>query len=251
VDDNKFEERGPADGDYIDIGSMLPGGDGAADAGSEPEDPEGTSGDPEGDSGGAEEKEDGEKPASKARLEIYDWLQCIVSTMIVVILAFIFIGRQISVVGDSMFQTLHDNDKVLVTNVFYTPEYGDIVIIKAESFGETPLVKRVIATEGQEINIDFASHVVTVDGVALDEPYINEPTSVEGDFRGPVKVPEGCIFVMGDNRNRSTDSRFERVGFVDTRNVLGKVHFVTMPGKDGNYGLRDWSRVGSVYRTTP
>ncbi|MDR2420938.1 MAG: signal peptidase I [Oscillospiraceae bacterium] len=242
MDDNKIEEHG-AESDYIDIAGMIADND-AADGENAAEGAEEGSGD-----GG--DKKESEKPGSKARLEIYDWLQCIVSTMITVILAFIFIGRQISVVGDSMLQTLHDNDKVLVTNVLYTPEYGDIVIIKAESFGETPLVKRVIATEGQEINIDFATRVVTVDGVALDEPYINEPTSVEGDFRGPVKVPEGCIFVMGDNRNRSTDSRFERVGFVDARNVLGKVHFVTMPGKDGNYGLRDWSRVGSVYRTTP
>jgi signal peptidase I len=243
-------------GDYLDIKVLLSDGgaenpksetEGIDDGAETTEEAEGPETAAPGDEGG-----DGEKIAvNKLRVEVYDWLQCLVSTMLAVVLAFIFIGRQISVDGDSMFQTLHDDDRVLMTNVFYKPEYGDIVIIKTESFGETPLVKRIIATEGQEINIDFAAHIVTVDGAALDEPYINEPTSVEGDFRGPVKVPEGCVFVMGDNRNRSTDSRTSRVGFVDVRNILGKVHLITIPGKDSDYGLRDWSRIGSVYKTTP
>jgi signal peptidase I len=190
------------------------------------------------------------KSAAGVRTEIYDWIQTLVSTLLAVIIAFIFLGRQITVIGDSMYETLHDDDKVLMTNIFYTPEYGDIVIIKAQSFGETPLVKRIIATEGQEIDIDFVSHTVTVDGAALSEPYIYELTSENGDFKGPLTVPEGCVFVMGDNRNHSTDSRFERVGFVDKRNILGKVHFITVPGKN-DYGIRDWSRVGSAYKTTP
>jgi signal peptidase I len=238
-------------GDYLDIKELL------TDNAAEPPqgEPEGTDGNLEASAEVSETEaaqEGGETAVgNKVHIEVYDWLQCLVSTMLAVVLAFIFIGRQISVDGDSMFQTLHDDDRVLMTNIFYKPEYGDIVIIKTESFGETPLVKRIIATEGQEVNIDFETHIVTVDGMALNEPYINEPTSVEGDFKGPVKVPDGCVFVMGDNRNRSTDSRTSRVGFVDVRNILGKVHFITIPGKDRDYGLRDWSRIGSVYKTTP
>ncbi|MDR0445653.1 MAG: signal peptidase I [Oscillospiraceae bacterium] len=195
---------------------------------------------------------DGEKQKTPVRvhLEIFDWVQCLVSALLAVIMAFIFIGRQITVEGNSMKQTLLNTDRVLMTGVLYTPKYGDIVIIKASSFGEVPLVKRVIATEGQEINIDFAAHRVLVNGVELDEPYINEPTAEPQDFRGPVIVPEGCVFVMGDNRNQSTDSRSARVGFVDTRNILGKVHVITVPGRD-EHGMRDWGRIGSVYRTTP
>jgi signal peptidase I len=184
------------------------------------------------------------------RLEILDWIQCVVSTLVAVIIIFIFVGREIGVDGHSMNNTLHHMDKVLITDVFYKPKYGDIVIIHVDKYDEVPLVKRVIATAGQTVDIDFDAHTVTVDGTVLNEPYIREPTSRPIDFIGPVTVPEGCIFVMGDNRNASNDSRDAQVGFIDTRNVLGKVHLIALPGKD-DYGVRDWSRIGSVYKTTP
>ena len=184
------------------------------------------------------------------RLEVLDWIQNIVSVFVVVIILFIFVGRTIGVDGASMERTFKDSDQVVLTNFLYTPKYGDVVIIHVDAYNEVPLVKRVIATAGQTVDIDAVTHEVTVDGVVLDEPYIREPTSRLEDFVGPVTVPAGCIFVMGDNRNASTDSRSSRVGFVDVRNVLGKVQMIIMPGKD-DYGNRDWSRIGSVYDTLP
>jgi signal peptidase I len=181
-----------------------------------------------------------------ARMELYDWVQCVVTAVVFGILIFIFVGRTIGVEGDSMLQTLHNEDRVIMWSLFYKPSNGDIVIIKTDSYGDKPLVKRVIAVGGQTVDIDFDIGEVKVDGAVLSEGYINEPTREQLSFKGPVTVPEGHVFVMGDNRNRSLDSRSESVGFVDVRNVLGKVIFVAVPGKDA-FGLRDWSRFGSVY----
>ena len=195
------------------------------------------------------EPEDDKKSA--ARLDIYEWIQSVVSTLVIVILAFIFIGRQTGVNGTSMRDTLHNKDSLFVSDLFFTPKYGDIVIIKAAAF-EDLLVKRVIATEGQTIDINFDTSEVIVDGVVLNEPYINEPTKVRHDFNGEVTVPEGCVFVMGDNRNASGDSRSNTVGFVDVRNIIGKAHFMIMPGRDKKTNEpRDWSRFGSVYKNLP
>ena len=187
-----------------------------------------------------------EDAINKSRMELYDWLQCIVSAVLCGILIFVFIGRVIGVDGTSMFDTLHHNDKVFMTNVFYKPKNGDIVIFHSDAYGDTPLVKRVIAVAGQEIDINFEKSEVSVDGVVLHEDYIYEPTRESLGFSGPVTVPEGYIFVMGDNRNASNDSRGKAVGFVDTRNILGKVHFITIPGNT-DFEPRDWSRIGSVY----
>jgi signal peptidase I len=133
-----------------------------------------------------------------------------------------------------------------MSNLFYTPRNGDIVVIKTDYFGDTPLVKRVIATAGETIDIDFQRGIVYVDDKALEEDYINEPTLTREDFAGPLTVPEGYIFVMGDNRNAATDSRNHVVGLVDTRRVLGKVLMVLIPG-DNSKGKDFWSRIGSVY----
>ena len=198
-------------------------------------------------------EEDGEHDEDEdgsIRFEVLDWVQSVVSIVIVLTLLFVFVGRHISVDGSSMTNTLQHKDSVFITKMFYKPEFGDIIILHADAYEEIPLVKRVIATEGQTVDIDFEAHTVTVDGVVLDEPYIREQTRVREDFTGPVTVPKGCVFVMGDNRNGSQDSRSDRVGFVDTRNILGKVHFIIMPGKN-EFGIRDWGRLGSVYKTTP
>jgi signal peptidase I len=180
-------------------------------------------------------------------MEMYDWVQCIVSTVLCTILFFAFIGRQIGVDGSSMSPTLKHLDRVAITNVFFTPKNGDIIIIKTDTFGEIPIVKRVIAVGGQTVDIHFDTHEVIVDGVVQYEPYISEPTERSLNFVGPVTVPENFLFVMGDNRNESLDSRSSLVGMVDTRNVLGKVLIIILPGKDA-YGLRSWSRIGSVYK---
>ena len=158
----------------------------------------------------------------KTGSELLDWMQCIVSALVIAILLFTFVGRTITVVGSSMVPTLEDGDLLIVSRLFYQPEYGDIVVLRKESFKQEPIVKRVIATAGQTVDIDFVEGIVYVDGVELDEPYINAQTHEPEDFTEPVTVPEGCIFVMGDNRNRSTDSRYAAIGCVDLRYVIGK-----------------------------
>jgi signal peptidase I len=189
------------------------------------------------------------KKEAPVRMEVYDWIQCIVSTILCTILIFMFVGRQIGVDGSSMFPTLHDTDRVVMSNLFYTPKNKDIIIIKTDTFGDTPIVKRVIAVGGQTVSINFDTHEVFVDGELQNEPYINELTASKEDFNysGGLPVPEGFLFVMGDNRNNSTDSRSNQVGLIDTRNVLGKVLFILFPGA-GENGLRAWSRLGSVYK---
>ena len=185
---------------------------------------------------------------NKVRMELYDWMQCIVSAIVCGIFIFVFIGRTIGVEGNSMLQTLHWNDRVIMSGLFYTPKNGDIIIFRppTEAFGSTPLVKRVIALEGQTIDINFETGEVFVDGFVVDEErYINEPTHSRLSFAGPVTVPEGHVFVMGDNRNHSSDSRDSRVGMVDTRYILGKVLFLLIPGEISP-NQRDWRRIGMV-----
>jgi len=182
-----------------------------------------------------------------ASMGLYDWTQCIVSALICGIFIFMFLGRVIGVIGSSMVPTLHDGDSVITSKLFYEPEYGDIVVVQTTTFGEDPIVKRVIATGGQTVDIDFDLGIVYVDGVALDEDYTNDLTYSEEDFSGPVTIPEGYLFLMGDNRNASTDSRSLHVGLVDERCILGKVYFVIFPGSEES-GSRDWSRIGSVYK---
>ncbi|NLT14188.1 MAG: signal peptidase I [Clostridiales bacterium] len=182
------------------------------------------------------------------RLELYDWLQCIVSAILCGILIFVFIGRVIGVDGNSMLNTLRDRDTVIMSNLFYTPKYGDIVVFRDDKYDyNKPLVKRVIATEGQTIDFDFDAGKVFIDGREIVEPYIRELTHESLGFVGPKTVPKGCIFVMGDNRNASADSRSDIVDMVDTRQILGKVLFVLIPGKNES-GSRAWNSFGSVYK---
>ncbi len=167
-----------------------------------------------------------EQPApekeKKRESDLFDWLQCIVTALVACVMIFVFLGRTVGVVGSSMVPTLEQGDRLIISKLFYTPKQGDIVVLQKDSFADYPLIKRVIATEGQTVDIDFDAGIVYVDGVALDEPYTAEPTVTREDFDEPVTVPEGCIFVMGDNRNRSTDSRTDSIGCVDTRLIMGK-----------------------------
>ena len=183
-------------------------------------------------------------PPSRVRMELYDWIQCAVTAIICGVLIFVFVGRTIGVDGRSMMQTLQHSDRVIMSNLFYTPSGGDIVVFVAPSERfEYPLVKRVIATEGQTVDINFDNGNVFVDDILLDEPYILTMTTSRHDFNEPVTIPRGFIFVMGDNRNSSTDSRDDIVGLIDTRYILGKVLFVLVPGVD-EQGFRDWNRFG-------
>ena len=163
------------------------------------------------------------KEEKKERNEVYDWLQCVVYALVACVLVFTFVARVITVYGRSMQDTFYEGHRVIISRLAAPYEYGDIVVLQKDSYGPMPLIKRVIATEGQTVDIDFEQGVVYVDGVALDEPYTKEPTYDREDFTGPVTVPEGCVFVMGDNRNNSEDSRRASVGCVSTEDVLGEV----------------------------
>ena len=123
---------------------------------------------------------------------------------------------------------------------------GDIVVARKEGFSSEPIVKRVIATEGQTVDIDFSTGSVYVDGELLEETYIKEPTYDDEGLAFPVTVEEGCIFVMGDNRNASDDSRNPRLGIVDERYVLGKAVFLLLPGNDSVTKKPDYSRIGLI-----
>ena len=154
--------------------------------------------------------------------------------------------------GTSMKNTLLDGDYLLlISSAFYhDPQYGDIIVASKESYENgAPIVKRVIATEGQTVDIDFDDGIVYVDGTVLDEQYVSSSMSYLGiDF--PLVVEEGCLFVMGDNRFISEDSRSPRIGQIDRREVLGKAIFLFMPGTDGGNAARDFSRVGVLNNGT-
>jgi signal peptidase I len=193
------------------------------------------------------EKAKARHESNQLRMGLFDWLQCIVSAILCGILVFVFVGRIIGVEGSSMLNTLRDRDRIIMSNLLYTPRYGDIVVLKTDAYEDTPLVKRVIAVAGETLDIDFTTGDIMIDGKVIQEDYIRELTMSPEDFVGPITIPQGFVFVMGDNRNASTDSRSSLVGLVDTRQILGKVLFVLIPGPNDD-GTRSWSRVGSVYK---
>ena len=192
-----------------------------------------------------EEKDGGEKNGREA----YEWVQALVCSVLAVVVIFTFVIRLIGVDGHSMVPTLQDGDRLLVLNsmLYNDYKYGDIVVLRKESFLAEPIVKRVIATEGQTVDIDFANGIVYVDGVALEEDYINDLTYTDEGTEFPLTVPEGSIFVMGDNRNRSDDSRNSALGTVDIRYVIGKAVFLLFPGAEEVTKQRDFGRIGLIH----
>lgn len=193
--------------------------------------------------------EQDKQTAEKEGRDLYEWVQALVCSVLTVVLVFTFGIRLIGVDGHSMVPTLQDGDRLLVTTSLLSGdyEYGDIVIIQKGNFaGGEPIVKRVIATGGQTVDIDFETGAVYVDGTLLEEDYINELTFVEEGTEFPLTVPEGSIFVMGDNRNHSSDSRDASLGTVDTRYVIGRAVLLAFPGADETTGKRDFGRIGLI-----
>ena len=167
-----------------------------------------------------------------------------------VLLVFSLLFRIVVVSGPSMNSTLIDGDwLLLLDNVFYTdPQLGDIIVASKDTFDNgSPIIKRVIATEGQTVDIDFSAGIVYVDGIPLDEPYTLTPTNLSGGVEFPLTVSAGCLFVMGDNRNISKDSRSVEIGLVDCREVLGKAIVLFLPGNDGGSVERDFKRIGALH----
>jgi len=165
---------------------------------------------------------------SRVGQELFDWAQVTVQVLVSIVLLFTFVLRNTGVIGHSMNPTLYDGEWVIMSNLLYEPKQGDIVVLHKKSFMDEAIVKRVIATEGQVLVIDYLTNSVYVDGILYDIPPIPERMNPAGDIQ-TLTVPEGCIFVMGDNRNHSTDSRFHVLGAVDKRYVLGHVIFRVYP----------------------
>ena len=177
------------------------------------------------------------------------YLHDLVYMLMAILLVFLLFFRIIVVSGDSMYSTLLDGDYLLLLgNLFYQePERGDIVVISKKSFDNgKPIVKRVIAVESQTVDIDFENAVVYVDGIALEEPYINSPTTFNEGTIFPLTVAENCIFVLGDNRGVSRDSRDPVIGQIDRREVLGKAIFLMLPGTSHGNLPRDTARIGVI-----
>lgn len=173
--------------------------------------------------------------------EIFDVIEIFAVAVAFIFLCFNFVFRVAMVDGSSMNQTLIDRERVLVWELGYQPKTGDIVVCQSERYGyETPLVKRVIATGGQTVSIDFEKWQVTVDGKTLDEPYVYHKNALAMDTEdyyaqytldenGAFTVPEGKVFVLGDNRNGSSDSRCGRIGLIDEELIAGHVIFRFLP----------------------
>jgi signal peptidase I len=188
---------------------------------------------PESDQKNDEKKTGGGSEKIDLILSIFEWIELFVFSFSLVLLIMTFAVRHSPVIGSSMAHTLEQNDILLVSGVMYKPKQDDIIVFQSPTIGyNEPLVKRIIAVGGQEVNIDFTTWTVTVDGEKLDETYVNFE---EGrnmlfyDIQFPLTVPDGYVFVMGDNRNHSLDSRNSMVGMVDDRYIIGRVVFRVYP----------------------
>ena len=191
----------------------------------------------------AQEQKNEPKKESFASL-LFDVAETVLMSTAAVILLFTFVLRITVVDGPSMNKTLNHGDVLIASDFMYEPEYGDIVVLQnVDSYYSQPIVKRVIATEGQVVDIDFSTWTVTVDGNKLDESayrYLATDALVTSNIEYPVTVPEGCIFVMGDNRNHSADSRNPGVGLIKEDQIYGKALARYYPIKDFHILTDSW-----------
>lgn len=169
---------------------------------------------------------------------LYEWCDAVVYALIGIVIVFTLVFKVTTVVGTSMINTLHERDILIISKLGYEPSNGDIVVISMDNmYFKEPIVKRIIASGGETVDIDFNTHTVSVTDVSgvtrvLEEDYILSPTATAADVEFPLEVPEGYLFVMGDNRNGSTDSRDSRIGLIDSRRMLGHVVFRLFPITD-------------------
>lgn len=179
-----------------------------------------------------------ESPRRRKGSDLFEWLQLLMGCVLAAVILFNCFARLTRVDGNSMDNTLRDGEMMLIWSLGYTPEQGDIVVLNKtdevtrQLLGGKAIVKRVIATGGQTVDIDYTTGTVYVDGTPLDEPYIKEEMYLPSNpamYTTHWEIPEGSVFVMGDNRNRSTDSRHEMVGPIDEDYILGKVAFALWP----------------------
>ena len=180
-------------------------------------------------------KEKVELNRSKGAGALYDWIKTILITFAIFAFIFLFVFRIVRVDGPSMNSTLENGDMVILTDIFYTPRDGDIVVVSHAAEHEKPIIKRVIATEGQTLQLDYENDRVIVNGVILDEDYINNGItfgSIYPDYEIPETIPKGKVFVMGDNRRESKDSRDHRIGLINSEDIIGKAQVLMYPFGD-------------------
>ena len=196
----------------------------------------------------AEEEKTAEKQPDRLENSIYDWARSLITAVVGVVLLFTFLARLIGVSGPSMQNTLYTGDRILVLNsMFCDFQPGDVVVVNAYNAQlDDTLVKRIIAVGGQTVDIDFVTGTVYVDGEPLDEPYIKEPTYTTDGTTFPLTLAEDEVFIMGDNRNHSTDSRSIQLGPVKKGYIQGKAVFLLFPGVTPDTGTREWSRIGLI-----
>ena len=197
------------------------------------------------------EKKEKEEESVTWQKSLLLYLHDLIYLLAVVMVVFMLLFRIVIVSGSSMYSTLWNGDWLLVTGsvLYHEPEAGDIIVASKDSFNDgEPIIKRVIATEGQTVDIDFDAGIVYVDGMALEEDYTYTLTNVQEGIVFPITIADGCIFAMGDNRNGSKDSRHPDIGMIDTREILGRAVFLIFPGmgEDNHEGPRDFDRIGAL-----
>ena len=183
----------------------------------------------------------------KLLINVYDMVSVLAVAVVTIMVLFTFVFRVVFVDGGSMLPTLNHGDMLVVSAYDSQPAYGQVVIVTQPNWFDDPIVKRIIATENQVVDIDFDKGEVYVDGVLLNEPYINNLTLNKQEVDFPVTVPEGHVFVMGDNRQGSTDSRSDKIGFIREEYILGVVKYKILNQKDVGgrkvselYDFADW-----------
>lgn len=161
---------------------------------------------------------------------LFGWIHCLVICVVLIVALLVFFFRPVTVVGNTMEDTLKENDTIILTNFLYKPQQGDVVVINAGNTGEsTAIISRVIAVGGQSISIEEDKNRVLVDGKIIDEPYVKGDTDFGIEWDVPATIPDGYVFVLGDNRESSVDSRYKQIGLIRESDIIGKVQFLVYP----------------------